>query len=64
MDTDVVHLVGQLTLGLEQVNSALLELLLDVLNGVDVVNFTLADLLPEELRVTQEEYHVRLFEAD
>jgi len=54
VDTDVVHLVGQLTLGLEQVNSALLKLLLDVLNGVDVVNFTLADLLPEELRVTQE----------
>jgi len=51
VDTDVVHLVGQVVLGLNEVRRTLSKLLLDILYALDVVDLTRADLLPQQLRV-------------
>jgi hypothetical protein len=63
MDTDKVELVLELLLCFEQERSTLGELFFDLLHGGNVVDLTLADLLPEKFGIAQEENHVLLLEA-
>ena len=64
MDSDVVHLVGQVVLCLDQVRRTLSKLLLDSLYALDVVDLARADLLPQQLCIAEQQDHVLFFETD